>query len=195
MDMTKEILKPKQIRHSVWLVLTVFILLCYISQGVVGTEKYSIQSQNYGTVILPPVLLQNGTVGISIIYMNNTSAKVNTPASTPIYDYVLRIVNQVTDTWKIRLKAYAQNNIGRLNNCTINFHNATNGTSHQILIANGSYTQQTGSWYDLKSSATVYMSMTLQASDFQTSQIYVYLEILTPNRTTYAQYILTFEIT
>jgi hypothetical protein len=89
-----------------------------------------------------PVLLQNGTIGTSIIYTNSTSAKVNTSASVPSYDYVLRIVNQATDTWKIRLKAYSQNNIGRLNNCTINFHNSTDSASPQILIANGSYTQQ-----------------------------------------------------
>jgi hypothetical protein len=194
MDMAKEI-KPKQVRRSVWLVLTVFILFCYSSRGVVGTEKYSVQSQNHGTIISPPVLLQNGTAGTSIIYMNNTSAKVSATASTPTYDYVLRIVNQVTDAWKMRLKAFTQNNIGRLTNCTISFHNSTDGNSQQIIIANGIYSQQTGTWYDLKSLATVYISMGLQASDSQVSDIFVYLEILTPNKTTYAQYVLTFEIT
>jgi hypothetical protein len=193
--MAKEIPSSKQIRRLIWLVSIVFILFCSISQGVIGTEKYSILSLSHGTVSSPPVLLENGTAGTSIIYMNNTSAKVDTPASIPTYDYVLKIVNNVSDAWKIRLNAYSQNNIGRLNNCAINFYNSTYNISQQIIIANGNYTQQTGTWYDLKSSAMVYISMTLQASDSQVSQIFVYLGILTPNRTTYAQYVLTFEIT
>jgi hypothetical protein len=193
--MKKETLKFRKIRRSIWLVSLVFILFCSVSQGVVGTEKYSILSLGHGIVGSPPVLLENGTAGTSIIYMNSTSARVNTNASIPTYDYVLRIVNHVSDVWKIRLKAYAQNNIERLTNCTINFHNSTNGTSQQISILNGSYTLQTGIWYDLKSLDTVYVSMIRQASDSQVSEVFIYLEILTPNRTTYAQYVLTFEIT
>ena len=193
--MKKETLGLRKIRRSILLVSLVFILFYSASQGVVGTEKYSIPSLSHGTVSSPPVPLENGTAGTSTIYTNNTSARVDTNASIPAYDYVLRIVNHVSDAWKIRLKAYAQNNIGRLTNCTINFHNSTNGTSQQINILNGNYTRQTGMWYDLKSLDTVYVSMTLQASDSQVSEIFIYLEILTPNRTTYAQYVLTFEIT
>jgi hypothetical protein len=112
------------------------------------------------------------------------------------YNYVLKIVNQVSDSWKIRLKAYSQSNVARLNNCTIYFRNSTDGTSGQIYIINGVYTQQTGPWYDLPSSpAERYIVLSLDASNSEISYIYVYLEILVPDKTTYAQYVLTFEIT
>jgi len=111
------------------------------------------------------------------------------------YDYVLKIVNQVSDSWKIRLRAYSQSNIARLNNCTLYFHNATDGTSGQIYIISGSYTQQTGPWYDLPSSpADRYLALTLDASSSEISYVYVYLDVLVPSKTTYAQYVLTFEI-
>ncbi len=112
------------------------------------------------------------------------------------YDYALKLVNQVSDPWKIRLRAYSQSNIARLNNCTIYFHNATDGTSGQIYIISGSFTQQTGPWYDLPSSpAERYIALTLEASSSETSYVYVYLDVLVPDKTTYIQYILTFEIT
>jgi len=112
------------------------------------------------------------------------------------YDYVLKIVNQASESWKIRLRAYSESNIARLNNCTIYFRNSTDGTSGQIYIVGGAYTQQTGQWYDLPSSpAERYIVLSLDASDSEVSYIYVYLEILVPDKTTYAQYVLTFEIT
>jgi hypothetical protein len=185
----------KKIRRSIWSVLTVFILLCFLQQSAIGGEKYSILIQNHGAVASPLVILQSGTAGTSMIYMNSTSAKVSIDTSTPTYDYVLKIVNQESDTWKIRLNAHSQSNIGRLNNCTAYFHNSTDGTSSQIAIINGSYTQQTGPWYDLSALETAYMAVTLQASGSEESVLFVYLEILTPNRTTYAQYVLTFIIT
>jgi len=112
------------------------------------------------------------------------------------YNYVLKIANQVSDVWKIRLKAYSQSNIGRLNNFTIYFRNASDGTSGQIYIINGAYTQQTGPWYDLPVSPVErYIAVTLQSNSLEISYVYVYLEIRVPNKTTYAQYVITFEIT
>jgi hypothetical protein len=130
---------------------------------------------------------QQETNQVMLLYSSTSSAN---------YDYVLKIVNQVSDSWKIRLIAYSQSNIARLNNCTIYFHNATDGTSGQIYIISGSYMQQTGPWYDLPSSpAERYIALTLDASSSGTSYVYVYLDVLVPDKTTYAQYILTFEIT
>jgi hypothetical protein len=117
-------------------------------------------------------------------------------SSSSNYNYVLKIVNQVSDTWKIRLKVYSQSNIGRLNNCTIYFRNSSDGTSRQIYIQNGAYVNQTGPWYDLPASpAERYIAITLVASIAGESCVYVYLEILIPDKTTYARYVLTFEIT
>ena len=115
--------------------------------------------------------------------------------SNSTYDYVLRVNNTVTDSWQIRLKKYSDSNINRLRNCTIYFHNSTDGTSSQIVIENGVYTQDVGSWYDLGDSETIYIAVATEASVSGTSNINVYLEILTPGTTTYAQYILVFQFT
>jgi hypothetical protein len=172
--------------------MIVLILSIELAYGSVHT---SLLSEPRVTVSSPPIVLQAGTVGTNLIYTNGTSARVSAAASA-IYDYVLKIHNQVSDSWKIRLRAYSQSNIARLNNCTIYFHNDTDGISGQIYIVSGSYTQQTGAWYDLPGSpAERYVALFLDASNSEVSYIYVYLDILVPDKTTYAQYILTFEIT
>ena len=130
---------------------------------------------------------------------DSTLAEANQTRVTDIYlpntyDYVLRVNNTDTDSWKIRLKKYSDSNISRLQNCTIYFHNSTDGTSSQIYIQNGLYTNQTGPWYDLGDSETIYIAMTAATNSTGTSSIYTYLEVLIPNTTTYAQYIITFEI-
>lgn len=108
------------------------------------------------------------------------------------FNYVLEIANQVTDSWKIRLRAYDQTNIERLSNCTIYFRDGL--VSRQIYIHNGEYNQQFGDWFDLTGLSTVYIIMTVSATSTGTSHIYAYLEILTPNTSTYNLIIITFEI-
>jgi len=109
-------------------------------------------------------------------------------------DYVLRVNNTVTDSWEIRLKKYSNSSIGRLQNCTIYFHNSTDGTSSQIVIETGAFVNETGAWYDLGSLETIYIAMTVEASSTGTSTVRTYLEIRTPGTTTYLQCIITFEI-
>jgi hypothetical protein len=111
------------------------------------------------------------------------------------FNYVLRVNNTDADPWQIRLKKYSDSNINRLQNCTIYFHNSSDGTSRQIHIEDGSYIIQTGSWYDLGGSETIYIAITVEATSTGTSYVRTYLEILIPGKTTYARYILTFEFT
>ncbi|MGB9134072.1 MAG: LamG-like jellyroll fold domain-containing protein [Candidatus Bathyarchaeia archaeon] len=114
---------------------------------------------------------------------------------TTTYDYVLRVNNTVASSWQVRLSKYSESSISRLQNCTIYFHNSTDGTSIQIQIENGAYTQRYGSWYDLPSSATIYVAVTAEADDTGTSHVYAYFETLTPGTTTYTRYVVTFEVT
>ncbi|MCZ2809579.1 MAG: hypothetical protein O2V44_09520, partial [Candidatus Bathyarchaeota archaeon] len=80
-------LNHKRIRSLIWLVLTVYVLLGYSLQSVTGTAYYSMAMQNYATVSTPPVILQNGTAGSSMMYTNSTSAKVSVAAPAPIPTY------------------------------------------------------------------------------------------------------------
>ncbi|UCH32324.1 MAG: DUF2341 domain-containing protein, partial [Candidatus Bathyarchaeota archaeon] len=115
--------------------------------------------------------------------------------SEGVYNYVLRVNNTVADSWQIRLKEFSTSNISRLQNCTIYFQNSSDGTSRQIYIQNGLYVNQTGPWFDQGNSATIYLVMKVKASTKGTSYLYAYLEVRIPNTTTYAQYIIAFEIT
>jgi hypothetical protein len=111
------------------------------------------------------------------------------------YDHVLRVSNTVTDSWQIRLKTYSNSTISRLKEYIIYFHNFTDGTSNQIVIQNGTFTNQTGPWYDLGPLETIYIAMIVQANSTETSYVYAYLEVRTPGTTIYAQYIIKFEMT
>jgi len=173
--------------------------LTYTSSGSNETKTLSINTN-------PQIYTSSGNAKIKITGVKTTTTqyqqKINqvkllySYSSSPTYNYVLKVVNNVTDSWKIRLKAYSQSNIERLNNCTIYFRNASNGFSGQVYIMSGNYTQQTGPWYDLPASpAERYIAVTLQASNSEVSYVNVYLEILIPDKTTYARYILTFEFT
>jgi len=174
--------------------------LTYTSSGTNETKLLNINTN-------PQFYTSNGNAKIKITGVKNTPTqyqqKLNqvkllySYSSSSNYNYVLKVVNQGSDAWKIRLKAYSNSSITRLNNCTIYFHNSSDGTSRQIYINNGAYVNQTGPWYDLPSPALTerYIAVTLQANNSQVSYVYVYLEILVPTKSTYAQYVITFEIT
>ncbi len=109
------------------------------------------------------------------------------------FNHVLKAVEKDNSNWKVRLKAYNDSNIDRLDNCSIYIYNGSNST--QIVILNGIYDQQTGPWYDLNATDTEYIWMHVEVSSAGTSYIYTYLEILVPDTTVYARYIIAFEIT
>jgi hypothetical protein len=171
----------------------------YSSSGVNETKLLSINTN-------PQWYTSSGNAKIKITGISTTTTQYQQKAnqiklaysynSSSNYDYVLKIVNNVSDTWKIRLTAYSQSNIERLTNCTIYFRNSSDGTSRQVYIENGAYVNQTGPWYDLPASpAERYIAVALQATNSEVSHVYVYLEILVPDKSTYAQYVIAFEIT
>jgi len=174
--------------------------LQYTSSGTNETKYLNITSS-------PQFFTSSGNARIKITGVASTVTqypqKVNqiklvySYSSSSNHNYVLKIVNNVTDSWKIRLNAYSDTNKDRLNNCTIYFRNSSDGTSRQIYIEGGVYINQTGPWYDLPGGASTerYIAVTLDASDSEVSYVYVYLEILVPNKSTYARYVITFEIT
>jgi len=109
------------------------------------------------------------------------------------FNYVLNMTEKHNSNWKVRLKAYDNSSLSRLDNCTIYIYNGSNST--QIIILNGAYNQSTGPWYNLTALDTEYIWMHVETSSAGTSYIYTYLEIRVPNKTVYARYIITFKIT
>jgi hypothetical protein len=109
---------------------------------------------------------------------------------------VLEIVNQKTNAWNINLQVYGNSNIGRLSNVTISLHDGF--ITDQVIVTGGSITQKYGAFCNLASGAgsTVYISIeNFQTSSQGTSYLYVYLEVLTPNTSTYLLYAITFAFT
>jgi hypothetical protein len=112
------------------------------------------------------------------------------------YDPVLNVVNQVTNAWNVSLQVYGSSSIARLTSGTISFHDGT--SSQQIVVNGGSIVQSQGALYNLLggSGTTVYVSVSnLLANATGTSYLYVNLEILTPNTSTYLAYAITFAMT
>jgi hypothetical protein len=110
------------------------------------------------------------------------------------YDYVLRVDSAVTSTWQIRLMKFSDSNIARLQNCTVYFHNSTDGRSDQITVQNGIYTKDTGSWYNIPPSSSVYVAVLAQTSSTGVSSVYCYLEVRMINTTPYIRYIVEVDI-
>lgn len=111
------------------------------------------------------------------------------------YDYVLRVNNTDGYPWEIRLLKYSDSNLDRLQNCTVYFHSATDGISSQLVIESGSFISETGPWYDLEETETIYIAMKTEANSTGISNVYAYLEIRNPGTSTYRQYFITYEIT
>jgi len=109
------------------------------------------------------------------------------------YEYILKIVNESPDPWKIRLEAYNQTNIERLYNCTIYLYNET-AISRQIYVLNGEYNQQIGEWCDLQGTKIVYVAIKVSVNNQGETTIQTYLKVLRPNASTYNLMIISFQI-
>ena len=129
----------------------------------------------------------------SLAAMQQTSAKNIYLPNT--YDYVIGVNNTVTDSWQVRLNTYSSSNISRLQNCIIYFHNSTGGNSqNETIVQNGLFIIQTGSWYSLGNSQTIYIAITVQANSTGASYLYTNLEVNALGTSTYAQYIIAFAV-
>jgi hypothetical protein len=188
-----------KVEYSSFALLNI-ILIITLSASVYG----SVYNMYYGEALpisceTPRVILESGTVGASFIYANSTGAKVSVAApcnASSTYDYVLKIVNQVTDNWTVNLQVYNSSRIDRLLSLNISLYDGI--SSNQITVSGGNITESEGEAYNLPGgvNSTIYISMSdLQANTPDTSYLYVYLKIKVPNTSTYNLFIVTFEIT
>jgi hypothetical protein len=116
--------------------------------------------------------------------------------TTSTYDPVLNVVNQGTNAWNVSLQVTGSSNIARLSSATINLHDGT--SSQQIIVNGGTIVQSQGALFNLLggSGTTIYVNISsLLANSTGTSYLYAYLEILTPNTSTFLAYTMTFAIT
>ncbi|MEM2412379.1 MAG: hypothetical protein QW447_01595, partial [Candidatus Bathyarchaeia archaeon] len=129
------------------LVVSLFISLHQYSCVFGDICDFMNVESNIGCTI-PTVILQEGFDDVSLIYSNGTSAKItiNATAEYETYNHTLRVFNNASETYEIILEICSYQNINRLSNLTILFHdNYTSST--QITISNGSVIQASGNFY------------------------------------------------
>jgi hypothetical protein len=174
-------------------------LTCLISLLIlVGTLNIAKGSINFAETIQatasvssPLVTLES--VSNSEIFNAGTSANVTVSNETSNLN-VLRILNQTKDEWQLQLIKYDESNIAHLTNCTIWFNNGST-PSKQIEISDGQFIQPSGDYYNLVGGGVDNITITASTNTAGTSYIYTHLKILKPNTSTYALYIITFEVT
>jgi hypothetical protein len=162
-------------------------------ESVNGNVFYTMEIQAASTISVSPVELQNGTDNLSIIYANNTSAKISVDAnSTSInYTYALNIKNNNDTSFLVRLENFNSSNLDKINT-TIILHNS-NTSRTQISIVGGSL-NETGEYYNLTSLSTIYVKIENLNENIQsgTAYLYTYLRVKIPD-STYILYVITFE--
>jgi hypothetical protein len=181
----------------IWLVLTAFVLLGYSLQSVVGIVYYTMVMKAYGTVTSPPIILEEGNCsGTSTIYTNNTSALITVEApinDSAAFNYVLKIVNKVTNIWTVNLQVYDNSSLSRMSSLNISLHNGA--SSNQIAVSGGNIVKSEGPPYNLAGNATIYIALSnLHATATGISYLYVHLKIQVPNTSTYILYVIIFKI-
>lgn len=173
------------------------ILFCCQRGCVLGDVYDFMNVESIIGCIIPPVVLQEGFDNVSLIYSNGTSAKItiNATAEYKTYNYTLSVFNNASETYEIRLEVYDYQNINRLSNLTILFHD--NYTSSiQIMITNGVVIYAGGSFYVLNGLSKVFIKVdNLREIQNGESYIYVHLRIRVPNKSIYTLYLINFELT
>lgn len=150
---------------------------------------------SYMDCVVPLVILQNGTNNVSIIYMNDTSAKISIDATptASTYNYSLNITNNNASLWEVRLEYFdypGQN----YTNSTIILHNDT--TSLWQIEIEGENINQNNTYYNLTNTSTIYIGVqNLVENSPGTTVLSTHLRIKNPNTTIYTLYTITFEFT
>jgi len=179
----------------VLLVITLSVIFSCPCKNVFGDINDFMNLNSYTNCVAPLVILQNGTNNVSIIYMNDTSAKISidaTPAASN-YSYSLNITDNNASLWEVRLEYFNYTGLN-CTNSTIILHNDT--TSLWQIKIEGENISQNNTYYSLTNNSTIYIGVqNLVENSPGTTVLHTYLRIKTPNTTIYTLYTITFEFT
>jgi len=183
-----------------WLCLFMIAVSIGFLPDAVANNYSSFTLKDSTSISQPIVILKSNSTLCTIYGEWNTSALITVQADTASpsnYTDVLRIISNYTENLEVNLEVYGNDNLARISNVTIRFQNSTGATFDQIIVNNGSITQEKpGNPYDLSPSETLYVDIiNLQANTTGTSYIYTYLRIRLQDKTTYVLYTITFKFT
>jgi len=161
----------------VFSVLLVFNLILPLTSA---STTYYYSTPTESIVLSPDIIFDEGTNGTAyIISTNKTWAEVNITGTLTetYYEYVLNITNLSSSiNYQVKLENVSIDGISRLTNFTAYFHDGT--TSKQVEISNGAVTQSSGPWYSIATSATIYISLTIQVSTSGNSTVDLRLHVV-----------------
>ncbi len=181
--------------HYVLLAIALSVMFSCPCKNVFGDVNDFMKLNSYIDCVTPLVILENGTNNVSIIYMNDTSAKISidaTPAPST-YNYSLNITNNNASLWEVRLE-YSNYTGLNYTNSTIILHNDT--TSLWQIEIEGENITQNNTYYNLTNTSTIYVGVqNLVENSPGTTVLHTCLRIKTPNTTIYTLYTITFEFT
>ncbi|HDI06935.1 MAG TPA: hypothetical protein ENF76_01055 [Candidatus Bathyarchaeota archaeon] len=179
--------------EKIVLVLALFSLF-RATRVVSGSTFFQMSIQAYATISSPPIILQNGANNVSVIYANNTSAKISVDANatSTTYTYALNVKNNEGGTQLILLETFNYTGISKIN-ATIGFYD--NSTFEKQIIIEGENVTEVGSYYNLTSFSTVHIRIADLEENITdgTAYLHTYLRIRIPNTSTYTLYVITFE--
>jgi len=179
--------------EKIVLVLALFSLF-RATRVVSGSTFFQMSIQAYATISSPPIILQNGANNVSVIYANNTSAKISVDANatSTTYTYALNVKNNEGGTQLILLETFNYTGISKIN-ATIGFYD--NSTFEKQIIIEGENVTEVGSYYNLASFSTVHIRIADLEENITdgTAYLHTYLRIRIPNTSTYTLYVITFE--
>ncbi len=183
----------KTVRFYIQLALPLVILINYLPY-VSGSVYDVIRINSINTPRTPSIVLQNGTDNVSLIYANNTSAKIsiNVTSIATVYNYSLNIKSNESSTRLIMLEPFNYTGISKIN-ATIGFYD--NSTFEKQIIIEGENVTEIGSYYNLASFSTVHIRIADLEENITdgTAYLHTYLRIRIPNTSTYTLYVITFE--
>lgn len=172
--------------------LTLTLHLPYIAEAKVYSANLSVTSVMINE---PSVKLENGNDSVSIVYLNNTSAKITITATnqSQTYYYALNINNIASQGWKVHLEYVDYTNLNCVD-ATIVLHDGAYEI-WQIKIENGIISTNS-IVYDLPSNAMIYLGVQDVLGKSQgTTVLYANLKIGDPIKTTtYMLYAIRFEL-
>jgi hypothetical protein len=112
--------------------------------------------------------------------------------STLVNDYALRVTNNGTDLYTVRLVRVSDSNIDRIINCTIYFRTGET----QLQVIDGAFTLTTGTWANLPAASNLDILIDTSTVHLQyASVIETELEVLKSGTSTYTKYPIQFTIT
>ena len=112
--------------------------------------------------------------------------------STLVNDYALRVTNNGTDLYTVRLVRVSDSNIDRIINCTIYFRSGET----QLQVIDGAFTLTTGTWANLPAASSLDILIDASTIHLQyASVIETELEVLRSGTSIYTKFPIQFTIT